>query len=197
MRSKIKKYFWITFCPWVHNLKQQTKCACHFNILFFKKWANPGLFFVYFHLFKQTLQFLQQINVKKCPSSIRRQDSNSQPSDFESPPLTTRPRLPPNILSISYSHPLFISVFNLMLDASLNRKTFSVVRDCTRGGSNFSSPHSGHLARLLGNLVSLKLSSGLRFTFNQWRIGLYIVPSARLLFDRFGFNQTNCWCWLS
>ena len=44
-----------------------------------KKWANPGLFFVYFRLFKQTIQFLQQINVKKCPSSIRRRDSNSQP----------------------------------------------------------------------------------------------------------------------
>ena len=27
---------------------------------FFKKWAIPGLFFVYFHLFKQSLQFLQQ-----------------------------------------------------------------------------------------------------------------------------------------
>ena len=34
--------------------------------LFFvkKKWANPGLFSVYFRLFKQTLKFLQQINVK-------------------------------------------------------------------------------------------------------------------------------------
>ena len=56
-----------------------------FKITFFR-WANPGLFFIYFRLFKQTLQFLQQINVKKCPSSIRRQDSNSQPSDCESPP---------------------------------------------------------------------------------------------------------------
>ena len=28
------------------------------------KWAIPGLFFVYFCLFKQTLQFLQQIYVK-------------------------------------------------------------------------------------------------------------------------------------
>ena len=28
------------------------------------KWANPGLFLFYFCLFKQTLQFLQQINVK-------------------------------------------------------------------------------------------------------------------------------------
>ena len=34
---------------------------------------------------------LQQINVKKCPSSIWCWDSNSQPSDYESPPLTTRP----------------------------------------------------------------------------------------------------------
>ena len=33
------------------------------------------------------------MNVKKCPSSIRRWDSNSQPSDYESPPLTTRPGL--------------------------------------------------------------------------------------------------------
>ena len=32
--------------------------------LFFKKLAIPGLFFIYFRLFKQTLQFLQQINVK-------------------------------------------------------------------------------------------------------------------------------------
>ena len=33
------------------------------------------------------------MNVKKCPSSIRRWDSNSQPCDYESPPLTTRPGL--------------------------------------------------------------------------------------------------------
>ena len=33
----------------------------------FKKWANPGLFLVYFlFFFKQTIQLLQQINVKKC-----------------------------------------------------------------------------------------------------------------------------------
>ena len=46
---------------------------------FFIKWANPGLFFIYFHLFKHTLQCLQLINVKKCPSSIWCQDSNSWP----------------------------------------------------------------------------------------------------------------------
>ena len=47
-----------------------------------------------FGLFKQTLQTLLRISVKKCPSSIWCQDSNSQPSDYESPLLTTRPGLP-------------------------------------------------------------------------------------------------------
>ena len=60
-----------------------------------KKCAILGLFFVYFRLFKQTLQFLQQINVKKYQSSIQFWDSNSRPSENESPSLTTRPGLPP------------------------------------------------------------------------------------------------------
>ena len=62
---------------------------------FFKKWPTLVSFSFIIVLFKQTLQFLQQINVKKCSSSIWHQDSNSQPSDCESPPLTTRPGLPP------------------------------------------------------------------------------------------------------
>ena len=34
-------------------------------ILFLEKWAKPGLFFIFIYiLFKQTIQFLQQINVK-------------------------------------------------------------------------------------------------------------------------------------
>ena len=72
--------------------------------------------------FKQTIQILQQINVKKCPSSIWCRDSNSQPSDYESTLLTTRPGLsnltplslslslhhfPPSIaLSLSLNHPV-------------------------------------------------------------------------------------------
>ena len=77
----------------------------------FFKWANPGLFFAYVCLFKQTLQFLQQIIAKKCPSSIWRWDSNSQPSDYESPPLTTRP-------TVTYS---FIKDKYLVLDLTYLR----------------------------------------------------------------------------
>ena len=35
---------------------------------FFKKWANPASFSFIFGLFKQTIHFLHQINVKKCPN---------------------------------------------------------------------------------------------------------------------------------
>ena len=97
-------------------LDQRTKTALkHFNLCgpifhlpqpqinwfsvaltFFKKWANPGLFLYLFLSFQTTLQILQHINEKKCPSSILCWDSNSQPLEHESPPITTRPGLPPH-----------------------------------------------------------------------------------------------------
>ena len=39
-----------------------------YSILVFFKWANPSLFLLFFCLFKQTIQFLQQINVKNVMS---------------------------------------------------------------------------------------------------------------------------------
>ena len=69
--------------------------------LFHKKWSNPGLFFVFIlGLFKQTIQFLKQITVKNGPSSILRRDSNPQPLNHESSPITTIPGLPAVIVSV-------------------------------------------------------------------------------------------------
>ena len=52
-----------------------------------------------FHLFsvfsKKHYNFHNKYVRKKCPSSIRCRDSNSQPSYYESPPLTSRPKLAP------------------------------------------------------------------------------------------------------
>ena len=42
-------------------------------------------------LHEQTIDFLQQINVNKCLSSIWHRHSNSWPLSYESPLLTTRP----------------------------------------------------------------------------------------------------------
>ena len=57
------------------------------------------LFLVFF---KQRMQISQQIYVKKCPSSIWYFDSNSRPSEYESPPLTTRPGLPPFVSFLAW-----------------------------------------------------------------------------------------------
>ena len=38
--------------------------------------------------------------MKKCPPSIQCWDWNSQPLEHESPPITTRPGLPPNYSQI-------------------------------------------------------------------------------------------------
>ena len=60
----------------------------------------PGIFLVNFGLFKQTIQFLQDIDMKKCPSNIWGRDLYSQPVENEPSPVTTRPGLPPNLLDI-------------------------------------------------------------------------------------------------
>ena len=58
--------------------------------------ASPAAFSFIFNLFQTNINaILQQINVKKCPSSIRRRDSNPRPSEHESTPITSTPGLPP------------------------------------------------------------------------------------------------------
>ena len=54
-----------------------------------------GLLFIYFWSFQTAVQFLLQLNVKKDPSSMQCQDSNSQPLDHQSLAMTTRPGLTP------------------------------------------------------------------------------------------------------
>ena len=58
-----------------------------------KNGSTPASFSFLFSLFKETLQFLQQIIVKKRPSSIQCRDSNPQPFEHELSPITTRPRI--------------------------------------------------------------------------------------------------------
>ena len=70
--------------------------------LFFK-WAIAGLFLDYFWSFQTNInKILQQINVKKCPSSIWHWYLNPQPLEHEYPPITTSP--------VAYSIKLFGSL---------------------------------------------------------------------------------------
>ena len=60
-------------------------------ILTFFKMGQPRPLFRLFSVFSNKhYKFLQQIYVKKCPSSIWCRDSNPQPSQREYPPITTR-----------------------------------------------------------------------------------------------------------
>ena len=66
------------------------------TVYFFKTGQPQPLLMFIFGLFEQTsLQFLQQRVVKKCPLGIQCWDMNPQPSEHESPPINTRPGLPP------------------------------------------------------------------------------------------------------
>ena len=77
--------------------------------LLFKKWAILGLFLiVYFQSFQTNIIIFTTIYVKKCPSSIRYQFSNPRSFGRESPPITTRPGLPP-CLSYFYCNNYFVS----------------------------------------------------------------------------------------
>ena len=62
-----------------------------------KNGPTPASFLLIFVFSNKHYKFYNKYECEKCPSSIRHRDSNSQPSDYESPPLTTRPGLPPNI----------------------------------------------------------------------------------------------------
>ena len=74
-------------------------------------------FYVVFH--KHKLQFLQQINVRKCPFCIWCHDLNSQPLEHETPPITTRPGLPLNTENL-FTTPAAIHLLRPHLHHSLS-----------------------------------------------------------------------------
>ena len=60
------------------------------HIFFKKNGPKPASFCLFFGLFQTIINtILQQINVKKCPSSMRHRDLNPRPLKRESPPITT------------------------------------------------------------------------------------------------------------
>ena len=62
---------------------------------FVKKWANHGLFFVYFRSFQTNFTIFTMNKCEEYTSSIRRRESNPRHLERESLPITTRPGLPP------------------------------------------------------------------------------------------------------
>ena len=89
-----------------HSILSPATCSLSVYLFFFNG-PIPASFSFIFGFFKQTLQFLQQIYVNKCPSSIQCWDANPQPLERESLPITTGPGLPPkwwHSYSLKFSH---------------------------------------------------------------------------------------------
>ena len=61
---------------------------------------TPASFRLFSVFSNKHYKILQQIDVKKCPSSLRCRDSNPRRLEFESLPITTRPGLPPKSTSV-------------------------------------------------------------------------------------------------
>ena len=121
-----------------------------------------------FHLpFQTTLQFLQQINVKKCPFSIQCWYSNPQPSEHESPPITTRlsyfnvsKNFKKNkVFLFQNSENFFFCVpFISFLPLSLSLSLFRTITQWT--SFNITQPNNINFALILpnldGNVITIK-----------------------------------------
>ena len=93
--------------------------------------GQPQPLFRLFLSFQTNITILTTHKCEKCPSSIRRQDSNSQPSDYESPPLTTRPGLPPNQICLTIDQVLaFILVDKSSVAGPLYHQSHSLHNRC-------------------------------------------------------------------
>ena len=66
--------------------------------LYFLNMGQPRPLLRLFSTFQSNITISTTNKCEKCPSSKRRWDSNPRPLEHESPPITTRPGLPPNKL---------------------------------------------------------------------------------------------------
>ena len=64
------------------------------TVFFLLKMGHPRPLFRLFSSFQTNNTILTSNKCENCPSSIQRRDLNSQPSDYKSPHLITRPGLP-------------------------------------------------------------------------------------------------------
>ena len=92
-------------------------------VLFFKNGPYPASFSFLFSSFQTNTTIRTANKCEKCPSSIQHRDSNSQPFDYKSPPLTTRPGLPKADGFVCRTKIIFINANDLAFQLQVgNRK---------------------------------------------------------------------------
>ena len=94
--TMLKKYLMLSYQQSLVNFASENlNHYSPYRFFFKKKWANPGLFFVYFWSFQRNNTICATNQCEKCPSSMCRRDSNPRLFKHESSPITTRTGLQP------------------------------------------------------------------------------------------------------
>ena len=138
--------------------QQETTWMSIVNLFFFKKWAIPGLFFIYFHLFN-TVDNKQMLN-KFC----RWLESNRGPLVSKATALPTEPQPLPIASSIfnriEWSH--LIAKHNWLLrycsflpKSGHNLQTPKVLFELLRGYKNSTKEKALHQCWVTGSVTSL------------------------------------------
>ena len=135
--------------------------------------------FVYFRLFKRTLQFLQQKYVKKCPSSKQCWDWNPLLSGHESPLITTIPGLPP-IRTIS-----LLCTSNQYLLKSSCLRIISIIITCSSGSLSATSAALPPIQAIM-RLPSLQSSA------ENSMMPLYHSSGSVMEFSSFLYEEKYC-----
>ena len=79
---------------WSEIIRSNKKPSCRCPLKFFLNGPSSASFSFIFSVFLATNTYFTTNLCEKCPSSIRCQDLNSQPSEQESLPITTSTRAP-------------------------------------------------------------------------------------------------------
>ena len=87
--------FWRQICSSTPSFRR-FEISNEFWNIFLKNGSTPASFSFIFDLFKQTILFSQQINVKNAHPVYGAEIQTPWPLEHESSPITTRPGLPPN-----------------------------------------------------------------------------------------------------
>ena len=101
--SKSANLFFCTKAQRCDGLSGSDSCLA--SVLW--KWVIPDFFFVFLYNFTTKVR-------EKCPFRIWRRDLNPQPSDHESPPITTRPGLPsPSLSLFEFSNLQYMGTYHM------------------------------------------------------------------------------------
>ena len=116
--SLFSSYFFAsTCCPFLYTITSPLSLSFFLSFSIFKNGQFPASFIVYFRSFQANITIFTTIYGKKCPSSIRYRDSNPQPLECESPPITNQG-----------SRPIFLSLYIFLCHKKWRKSRKKIVK---------------------------------------------------------------------